>query len=586
MKKRVLGGLMAILLFVIGVCPLGVQAEEDIWNVKVSDVDYSVELNNTDIVYICNRDSIGSKVGTEYYMTYTVESMAIGESRHQGVVGTNSPTSWFPYAVNEEEGGVYHWDVQNKLLVEGHTYFLKFVITEEGYNYRIGWAEGDQSRYIEFSFTTSEITKGLGYYGIFLADGGMTGKLTKVRCYDKNGNDLGVQVTPGKNATVCTELKPDTQVNHSYTLKLEDVYNVAISNQRIPTSDRVFMEYTVASSDSSVFQSGVIHTSEPKKPFPNESGILLYKQEVEVADIGKKENGILLEPGASYIIQFDRTEAGFHVIAQKTVNGKQSYLSFPISYGTYNKDASFFSLWFGQLDKCKINCVLKNFKCYDSNKNNLGVQCNQPAEIVHHGAREDYSGCEAVYYCDADNTLYALYANQKLTYTDGDKSLSGTYVIDEVTSEITIKINGKKEKYDYLYKYFTNSEGKKYRRLHVYTINFDTGTEETIEEQVLSAQNGYTVLRPTDPVIEGKNFEGWYTSDGEAFDFDKIITKSMTLHAKFDGEIVYTNKVVKLLNQANYIPYIAVGGSLVLLAAAGVSSVLILKRGKRQDDAN
>lgn len=586
MKKRVLGGLMAILLFVVGVCPLGVQAEEDIWNVKVSDVDYSVELNNTDIVYICNRDSIGSKVGTEYYMTYTVESMAIGKPDHHGVVGTNSPTSWFPYAVNEEEGGVYHFDYKNNLLVEGHTYFLKFVITEEGYDYRIGWAEGDQSRYIEFSFTTSEITKGLGYYGIFLADGGMTGKLTKVRCYDKNGNDLGVQVTPGKNATVCTELKPDTQVNHSYTLKLEDVYNVAISNQRIPTSDRVFMEYTVASSDSSVFQSGVIHTSEPKKPFPNESGILLYKQEVEVADIGKKENGILLEPGASYIIQFDRTEAGFHVIAQKTVNGKQSYLSFPIPYGTYNKDASFFSLWFGQLDKCKINCVLKNFKCYDSNKNNLGVQCNQPAEITHHGAREDYSGCEAVYYCDADNTLYALYANQKLTYTDGDKSLSGTYVIDEVTSEITIKINGKKEKYDYLYKYFTNSEGKKYRRLHVYTINFDTGSEETIEEQVLSAQNGYTVLRPTDPVIEGKNFEGWYTSDGKAFDFDKIITKSMTLHAKFDGEIVYTNKVVKLLNQANYIPYIAVGGSLLLLAAAGVSSALILKRGKRQDDAN
>lgn len=586
MKKRVLSGLMAILLFVIGVCPLGVQAEEDIWNVKISDVDYSVELNNTNIVYICNKDSIGSKVGTEYYMTYTVESMTIGKSEHQGVVGTNSPTSWFPYDVNEEEGGIYYWDAQNKLLVEGHTYFLKFVVTEDGYDYRIGWAEGEQSRYIEFSYTTSEITKGLGYYGIFLADSGMTGKLTKVRCYDKHGNDLGVQVTQGKNATVCTELKPDTKVNHSYTVKLEDVYNVAISNQRIPTSNKVFMEYTVASSDSSVFQSGVIHTSEPKKAFPNESGILLYKQEVEVEDIGKKENGILLEPGASYIIQFERTDVGFYVIAQKTVNGKQSYLSFPINYGTYNKDASFFSLWFGQLDKCKINCVLKNFKCYDSNKNNLGVQCNQPAEITHHGAREDYSGCEAVYYCDADETLYALYANQKLTYTDGEETSSGTYVIDEVTSEITITVNGKKEKYDYLYKYFTNAEGKKYRRLHVYTVQFDTGIEDTIEEQVLSAENGYTVLRPSDPVIEGKNFEGWYTSDGEAFDFDKIVTKSMTLHAKWDGEIVYTDKVVQIKEKANYIPYIAVGSSLVVLVAAVTGSVLILKRGKRQDDAN
>ena len=115
-------------------------------------------------------------------------------------------------------------------------------------------------------------------------------------------------------------------------------------------------------------------------------------------------------------------------------------------------------------------------------------------------------------------------------------------------------------------------------------MNFDTGNDDVIKEQVLSAENGYHVLRPNEPIAEGKEFEGWYTADGQEFDFEKIVTESMTLHAKWDGKIVYTNKVVP--ERTNYMPYIAVGSSILLLVVAVSISIVIVKRGKRNDGAN
>ena len=87
------------------------------------------------------------------------------------------------------------------MLVEGRTYFLKFVITKDGFDYRIGWAEGDKSTYFELPSKAGEVKTGLKHFGIFLADTGMNVTLTKVRLYDKKGNDLGLATTGSGQTT-------------------------------------------------------------------------------------------------------------------------------------------------------------------------------------------------------------------------------------------------------------------------------------------------------------------------------------------------------------------------------------------------
>lgn len=583
MKRKILSGALVMLMLVATLLPMQTFAAEPFWNVKISNEDYNVDLDNTQFVYICNKKSIGTKVGTEYYMTYTVESMKMDETEHQGVCGTTDPTRLVPFETGAGEGGYYYHDnFTNKMLQLGKTYFLKFVITEDGFDYRVGWAEGEKSRYIEFGAVTGDVKEGLGYFGLDISGSNMTGRLTKVRCYDKYGNDLGVQVTPGRNATVSKKLLATQKNNHVYKITLRDASNVIISNRKLPKSTRVYMEYKVVSSDSSVSQSGVIHSNKNQAfPFDGLSALLYYKDEFGVEQKGKKENGILLDPGASYIIEFEMTEAGMSVIVQKTKNGVTSYLSFPGVLGSCPLNAKVFSLWFGQGDESKVNCVLDNFKCYDSNGNNLSVQCNQPCQIIHYGGREDYSGCEAIYYCDEDETLYALYANQNLKYTEGTETKEGSYVIDDKTSKITITVGEKIEEYDYRYQKFSNEEGKTYRRLQTYRVTFVTGTEEQIEEQVMYADTGYVALRPMDPVSEGRNFMGWYTSDGEEYDFDKIVTESLTLYAKWDESGEYVNQIVP--KDPNYVPYIAVGIGTVCFAASLIASVVILKRRRRTD---
>ncbi len=587
MKKRILSGLMAAIMLIMVAMPLQANAEEDKWGVKISNVDYNVELQDTRFVYICNQESIGSKVGTEYYMTYTVESMAMSEAEHQGVCGTSLPTQYVPWEKNGEDGGFYYcnYTTENIMLVQKRTYFLKFVVTEDGFTYRVGWANSDKSRYVDYDMTMGEVKTNLGYFGLFIAGTNMTGKLTKIRCYDRYGNDLGVQVTPDRNAIVTKKLTNNKNVNHSYRIALDDAQDVVIANKKPAQTKKMYMEYTVESSDSSVFQSGVIQSSTIHAfPFNGMDAALYYRQEMDVEKMGQKENGVLLQPGAKYIIEFTMGEEGMTVIAQRTMNGETVYLSFPTEYAACSPTAKFFALFFGQGEKTYVNCVLKDFKCYDAKNNNLGVQCNQLADITHYGSMEDYSGCEAVYFCDEDKSFYALYADQTVKYTADGETKNGTYVVNEATSKITFKIDGKKEIFDYLYQHFTNAEGKKWRRLHVYRVNFKTGTDEVIEEQVLFADSGYVVLQPEDPVLEGNKFLGWYTADGKEYDFEQLVTESFTLYAKWN-EYTYADKIVKekmVIDQMKTI--VLAVSALLLVTSIAISAVIIKKRGGAKNE--
>lgn len=561
------------------------------WNVKPSTNNYTVELNNpVSGVFIYNKKSVGSEVGTEYYMTYTVKSVEHTKSyRQQGVIGTNAPGQAFPYECYEEGfGGLMKFDMKDILLEEGKTYFLKFTITEDGYNYRIGWAKDEKSRYIEFSDSYGVIKTGLEHFGLWIGDGELKAELIKVRFYDKSGNDLGV-MTNAKEANVYLEdpFSKDTQVPHRYNISIKDRTVLAISNKFTPTSDKVYMEYKVKSSKGVyVEQAGTILSTAPTISYPYLNGIMIYNQYAR--DVAFMDEGPLMTEGAEYLIIFEKKENGIEVCVQKTYNGRSGLIEFTANYGKYNKDANFYSIWLSGIPTHPFSIELEDFKCYDSNKKNLGVQCNMPSEITHFGNLEDYTGCEAVYYNETDDSFYALYENQCLVFGQKGETKEGTYIIDDEML-MTTKVAEDIKRYNYLYMYFSDEEGNIYNRLHTYKITFDTGEGSDVEPQVIGIQDGYEAMKPADPVLEGNTFEGWYTSEGEKYSFDKMVTKSITLYAKW-AKTTYTSGNMGNSTEANRdsLPYaVLCTGTVILIAAIVVGTIVVVStRRKKHADVN
>ncbi len=64
----------------------------------------------------------------------------------------------------------------------------------------------------------------------------------------------------------------------------------------------------------------------------------------------------------------------------------------------------------------------------------------------------------------------------------------------------------------------------------LYKVVFDSNGGSEVEMQEVSP--GEKVLKPTDPVRDGYQFEGWFYGDSK-FDFSKVISKDTTLKAKW-----------------------------------------------------
>lgn len=63
-----------------------------------------------------------------------------------------------------------------------------------------------------------------------------------------------------------------------------------------------------------------------------------------------------------------------------------------------------------------------------------------------------------------------------------------------------------------------------------YTIKFDSNGGTAIENQIV--KKGDKIVKPIDPTKDGYKFEGWYL-DGDKYYFDKEVTKSFKLKAKW-----------------------------------------------------
>ena len=543
-------------------------------DVKVSDVNYKVSYDGATDIFLCNKNSIGSDVGTEVYLTYTVDTVELCESITQGVIATGMPESFFPY-----EAGTMDYINKKQLLEEGYTYFFKFEITEEGFEHVIIKAKGKESAYLNMMYTIGEKTDAMEYFGLWLGSGNVKAQLKNVRCYDRNGNDLGIKTShsDGVSYSKDVSLSKNKQLNHYYTVSIKEQNTVALCNMKKTDCDTVFMEYSVQSSESSICQPGVLLTREPTTIFPYDdgNGYMLYE------NMEQEGNGSLLVEGADYIICMKKTTQGLDVTVQRTFKGEKKVFSFPLSAGEYDNKFSYYGIWLGQGTDYPVNCVLTNFKCYDSNNNNLGVQCNTMFTIEHFGEIEDYADCEAVYYCEEDESMIVLYKNKKMLYVENEVIKSGTYHISDSEDKIiTLSYGEGKEGYSYLYRRITSAEGKNYERLGTYKVSFVTGDDSTIETQILSATNGYIVEKPENPVKEGTTFVGWVTRNGEEFDFNSYVTKSLTLYAKWlDEDGRETVAILDKTGPVDYSPYISSVVGVIILVVSITGCVFFIRKG-------
>lgn len=574
--------LIMLLSIVFAVGYGGVSADA----VTISNQEYEVYYTGRHSSFLCNKKTAGNAVGTEYFLTYTVKEFVSSGSQN-GFLGTAAPETPFPYT--DGNGLLYYQQRKSdsetpELLMEGYTYFIKFTVTDSGYRYLAARAKGNSSEYfvIEGKAASGDPkSTNYGYFGLWFGDGVTEAHLTDVRFYDASGNDLGVW-SPRSLATVVKSgnLEKDTEVEHWYRVAANELTNLAISNEQPLTTDKMYIEFSVSEAESTCIQSGISLSNYPENTYPHANGSLKYES------LAEGESSLLLEPGADYLIALEKANYGFTAYVQITKDGKTTAKVFPLISGSYDKTAQYFSLWFGTGADSKTSFTLENFKIYDSEKNNLGVQANNSTvQIRHFGAILDYAACEGVYYCQQSGEIYTLYADQRMTYEANGQVAEGTYSVKD--NKITIVLPDKTEIYDYLYRGFTAENGNHYKRLYTYRITFvaGNGTEDTV--QLFDMDQGYMAVKPADPVLDGCSFESWCTIDGKEYDFDTMVTRSYTLYAKWTNGAGITYLASEAGSASND------GGSssgmmitvicAVIAAVAILISALIIKGGFKRD---
>ena len=569
--KRSMAIGFSLLLLTLFLFPFSASA------VTPSKTEYTVLLDRAADVFIGNKQPLAAKKGQEFYLSYKVETVgASTTSKQHGVVGTADNTAVYPY----ENGGQLKFGTGNLLLKEGFTYFLKLTVGKDGMACVAARAKGKENEYFSFANSYGKGNADLQYFGLWFGDGQVTAKLSHILCYDRNGKDLGIAFLEGRGISFEERaLVSDPGVSRHYTVTASDAVTVALSNAKATTSDTVYMEYTVKQNASRIYQTGVIHTDTPTAvyPFTGGGGKLLFET------VEKPGGGYLLQEGASYLIRFIRGETDFDALVQKTFGGKTESHKFTLSAGDYLKKAGYFSLWFGEGPDYPVDFKLTDFKCYDKDGNDLGLQSNVSLQIETFGELSDYDGCQAVYYEEESGNTVALYRDKSVKVTENGKTTEGSYYIQ--AGKLYLAVNGKTAVYDYAYRYFKAGGGKRYRRLGTYTVTFVTGTGKAPEREVLSWENGYIAKEPEKPTKDGAEFEGWFLSDGSRFSFGEMTVKSVTLYAKWTEKTVYSpasaQKGIGKMISAYLLPFLSVGAGVLIVVAGVVIGRILYRRGKK-----
>ena len=578
-RKWKLKSVSVFLCALVLCCNLPVLAEEE--EIKISTQEYAVTISEGLNLFVSNDKPVSGEIGSKVFLTYTVEEVTKNAAIQSGVIGTTDNTMAFPY----DGAGRMYLTEGSLLYDEGYTYVFRFERTEAGFEYQAAKLKGDEAENIFFASSTGLPLSGeeaYNYYGTWI--GGLEGDvvsatLNHVRCYDEKGNDLGVHfntTTAVNQNEMNSLLNVHPVVDSSYSFSLDGADTLAISSKYPTDSDVVYMEYEVENvTEDNTYQQGLIVSSAPTATYPHgdNKGLL----QLQMYEAGKGETPLLRE-GGKYFICFVKEEETYAGYVQCTRKGKTETFSFTGMAGAYSKAYPYFSIWLGEGIDYKVTADFKNVKCYDAEGNSLGIQLNQTdIPISHRGSIEDYTTSQAVYYCKENNGIIALQDKETFTKEIQGVKTEGSYTIQDDTALYLLTEEGK-ESYTFAYLQLIDEDGNVYNRMKDSTVTFVTG-EEVIKVKA-EAGNGYRVAEPEAPTKKDNTFKGWYLGDETAFDFETVVTESITLYAKWqDGDgNEYLATMEGDVNGFNLDMGIAIAVSALLVIGSMIGCVIIVRR--------
>lgn len=581
-KKSRLKGICLLLCAMFLCTNLPVQAEDE--QIKISDKEYAVTLNDAIALFLSNEKPVSGEIGSKVFLTYTVEKLTKNTSTQSGLIGTVDRTLEFPYA--DGKGRMYVESEENgsRLFEEGYTYVFRFERTEAGFEYQCAKLKGEQAEKIIFKGSTSgPEVENYKYYGTWIGGMGderVSAILNHVRCYDEDGNDLGVALnssTGSRMDEMNALLDVHPVIDSSYSFSLKDTGSIAVSNKYPSKTDVLYMEYEVENiTRDDTYQQGLIASCAPTVEYPHggDKGLLQLK----MYEKGSGETPLLRE-GGKYFICFQKKDDGFEGTVQCTVKGETETFSFTSMSGAYDSSYSYFSFWLGEGRDHAVTADFKNVKCYDADGNSLGIQINHSeVPLSHKGGIEDYSASQAVYYCKENNGLINLADEQIFNKEIEGVKEEGTYTIQNDSDLYLITEEGK-EHMEYEHLQLKDEDGNVYKRLKSSTVRFVTG-EETFEVKA-TAETGFRVVEPEKPVKEGNTFRGWYLGDETAFNFDTVVTESLTLYAMWeDGNGNVYLAVDSDAAELDMSMSIAIAASAVIAIGSIVGCIVIVRRRK------
>ena len=193
-----------------------------------------------------------------------------------------------------------------------------------------------------------------------------------------------------------------------------------------------------------------------------------------------------------------------------------------------------------------------------------------------------------MYYCKGNDTLLILDDEcnvGKVLDEVGAETKWGTYYVNGVT--LATNIDSNVETYEYYYAYMVDTQENRYDRLGDTKVEFVTGVKEHEGNQIVNvtAEDGYKVAKPANPVVDGYTFTSWCLNDGTEYDFDNIVTESITLYAKYeDGNgNEYLSVDGEINNQGLLKTVITVGGCVLLAGITVALIVLMVRKGKKDE---
>ena len=376
-------------------------------------------------------------------------------------------------------------------------------------------------------------------------------------------------------------------VTERYTFSVNKAKQLCIYNEEKTDTGVVYMEYEVGEViEDTTYQVGFFATNDIQARITNSSA----PRSTYLTNFKKEEPNPLFVPGAKYYVCFVTRDNCFEYYAQRTVDGNTERISVTTEYGKWQEGLGHFSLWLGEGTDCWLTGTVKNFKCYDVNGKDLGVAVAHNASYTYEpvykvGQEQNYGLCEGAYYCSEKPELGLIVLGQdKKGYCQlAEGKTDFSYFIQNNGNEIStlyLAFPDGKQAFNYQYIQIIDDAGNIFEKLRNYKVTFVNGEETTTE--MVGVEQVYRLQEPENPKRKGATFAGWYLGNDEAFDFNSVISESITLYAKWDGDATqtFTSLEEPEVRNINIPMIIAIGSSVVILSGCIVLGVWILRRKK------